>query len=138
MIALYFLDAVQKASGGSGLSPLFLVFLLLPGILVAWLSNRSHPPLNAEKEAVFAGLTTALFASLLLIAALITAAANIDWATYQTQVGAEIANAVRSAVIPAATIAGIVAVILVYTVCVSLSWLGSLIYNFFLTPKQSD
>jgi hypothetical protein len=129
VVALYFADAALKASGGTGLSPLTLLVFLLPGVLASWLSNRSDKAWDAEKEGALAGLTTAHFASLLLIAALITAAANIDWAAYEGQVGPEIANGVRAAVVPAAIIAGLVAMILVYAVCVLLGWLGALLYR---------
>ncbi len=129
MVALYFADTALKASGGTGLSLLTLLVFLLPGVFAAWLSNRPGTQWDAEKEGALAGMMTAHFASLLLLAILIIGVANIDWASYEAQVGAEIANGVRAAVVPAAIIAGLAAVGLVYAVCVLLSWLGALLYT---------
>ena len=129
VVAFYFADAALKASGGTGLSPFTLSLLLLPGILAGWLSGRSDRVWDAEKEGALAGLATAHFASALLLVALVAGVVTIDWTAYEAQVGAEIANGVRAAAVPAAVLAGLAAVALVYAVCVTLGWLGALLYT---------
>lgn len=127
MAALYVADAAQIAAGSS-LTPFAFLILLLPGFLAAWMSSRSGFAWDPEKEAVVTGVAVATFASALLVVVLILGVTGIDWAAYEQQVGAQIASGVRDAAIPAALIAGLISVGVVFAVCVSLSWLGSVLY----------
>lgn len=129
VVILYFADSILRASGGSGLSPIGLLVLLLPGIVAAWLAGRSESMGNAEKEAALAGLNTGHFASILLVAALITSVANIDWTAYEGQAGAQVASGVREALVPATIVAALASIVVVYAVCVLLGWLGALLYK---------
>ena len=133
--ALYFADGALRASGGGGLPLPGLALLLGPGALAAWLARRRGTPGEAEKEGVLAGLVTAQFASALLVVALVVEALNIDWVTYESQVGAEIAGSVRDAIVPAVAVAGLASLAVVYAGCVVAGWLGALIYNRLAGPK---
>ena len=129
VVVLYFANGGLRASGGGGLPLVGLVVLLGPGVLAAWLARRRRMPAEAEREGALAGLVMAHFASALLMPALVAGALNIDWAAYEAQVGAQVAGAVRAAVLPAVAVAAPASLVVVYAGCVALSWLGAILYN---------
>jgi hypothetical protein len=84
---------------------------------------------EVEKEGAFAGLVTATFASALLIVALVAGVSTIDWTDYAAQVGTQIADEVRAAVVPATVVAALASMAVVYVFCLLAGWLGALLYD---------
>ena len=82
-----------------------------------------------EKEGALAGLATAHFAVALVIVSLVEGVLAIDWTQYAAQVGEQIAEGVKAAIVPAMAIAGIATVVIVYGGCVVASWLGAAAYE---------
>ena len=127
VLGLYIADGALRASGGGGLPVAALVVLLGPGAVAAWVARRRGRPGDAEKEGALAGVLTAHFAGALLMVALAVGVLNIDWAGYEAQVGPQIAGGVKETVVPAAVVAGVVSLMIVYAGCVAAGWLGALL-----------
>jgi hypothetical protein len=129
IIVLYFADAAVKAGGSGGLGAYWLLLFVLPGVLAGAIAHRRGLPHEVEKEGALAGLATAHFAAALVIASLIEGVLAIDWAQYAAQVGEQIAEGVKAAIVPATAITGIATVVIVYGGCVVASWLGAAAYE---------
>jgi hypothetical protein len=128
-MVLYFTDAALKASGSGGVGGYWLLLFVLPGVLAGATAHRRELPHEVEKEGALAGLATAHFATALVIVSLIEGVLAIDWTQYAAQVGEQIAEGVKAAIVPATAIAGIATVVIVYGGCVVASWLGAAGYE---------
>jgi len=128
-IALYFVDAALRASGSGGLGAYWLLLFVLPGALAGAIAHRRGLPDDVENEGALAGLTTAHFVAALVVASLIEGVLTIDWTQYAAQVGEQIAEGVKAAIVPATAIAGIATLVIIYVGCVMASWLGAAAYE---------
>ena len=130
--ALYMAHAMLLKLTGEGLALPWLLLLVLPGVLAAYLSVRSRGKYSAEREGALAGLLSAHFAAILQVVVLVIAVLNIDWPTYISQVDREIApgvgNGVREMAAPATAVASLVLIAITYTGCIVASWLGAVVY----------
>jgi hypothetical protein len=126
--SLYLTHALLARSHGAGLSGAWLALLLLPGALAAHLSWRQGESEGAAKEGGMAGLLMGHFAAALLVTVLLIGAATTDWTAYATQVGPQIAESVREAVIPATLVVGAITALVAYCGCALAGWLGALAY----------
>jgi hypothetical protein len=128
-MVLYFTDAALKASGSGGVGGYWLLLFVLPGVLAGAIAHRRGLAADVEKEGALAGLMTAHFAGALVVVSLVEGVLAIDWTQYAAQVGEQIAGGVKAAIVPAAAIAGIATLVLVYGGCVVASWLGAAAYG---------
>ena len=128
-IVLYFADAALRAGGSGGVGSYWLLLFVLPGMLAGAIAHRRGLPDEVEKEGALAGLMTAHFAAALVVVSLIEGVFAIDWAQYAAQVGEQIAEGVKAAIVPATAIAGIATVAIIYVGCVVASWLGAAAYE---------
>jgi hypothetical protein len=128
-IVLSFADAALKASGSGRMGAYWLLLFVLPGVLAGAVARRRGLPHEVEKEGALAGLVTAHFVAALVIASLIEGVLAIDWSQYAAQVGEQIAEGVKAAIVPATAIAGIATLVIIYVGCVVASWLGAAAYE---------
>jgi hypothetical protein len=126
--SLYVAHALMSRSGESGLSAAWLVLLLLPGALAAHLSWGQGKRKEAAREGGMAGLLMGHFTAALLVSVLLVGVASTDWTAYAGQVGPQIAEGVREAAIPAATVVGAITALVAYAGCSLAGWLGALTY----------
>ncbi|HET9493874.1 MAG TPA: hypothetical protein VFR15_06560 [Chloroflexia bacterium] len=126
---LYVAHALLVASGGSGLSAVWLALLALPGVVAAHLSRRQGTPEQAGAEGVRGGLLAGHFAVTLQLSVLAIAVARVDWQRYAAQVGESIAYGVRDSALPAAAVTAALLVPLTYVGCAGAAWLGAAVYS---------
>lgn len=126
-------NGLSQHAQGTGLSPYWLLLLLLPGAASAQLSRRhiqgqGNGSAALPLQGLRAGVVTAHFVAPLLVSLLIIAVATIDWTTYTMEVGNEVAPGVSSAVVPATSVFALVAVVLAYSGCALAGLLGGSLY----------
>lgn len=126
--ALFIANGLLSADGGRGLSPVWLVTLLLPGAVAAHLALRSDARYSWAKEAALTGGITGSVVAVVWAVWLIIAVAGTDWTSYAQQAGPEIANAVREAAVPATALAVLISAVVAYIGCVLTSLIGAAVY----------
>jgi hypothetical protein len=125
---LYVAHALLLRSGGSGLGAAWLLALLLPGAVAAYLCERRGTR-HASREGALAGIVTAHFASALQVAVLALGVLTTDWARYAQQVGPQVAAGARDAALAATLVAAAVTIAATYVACALAGWLGSVAYQ---------
>jgi TRAP-type C4-dicarboxylate transport system permease large subunit len=128
VVALFVAGGLLVMDGGKGLSPVWLVTLLLPGALAAHLSLRGGSRYSWAKEAVLTGAITASVVAVVWTVWLIIAVATTDWTLYAQQAGQQIASAVREVAAPATVLLALVGAVIAYMGCVLASLIGAAIY----------
>jgi hypothetical protein len=124
--ALYVAHAMLLKATGHGLGAPWLLLLVLPGALAAYISRRQGEKYNPEREGAQAGLLTAHFAAILQVVVLVIGVLSVDWPAYDAQVGSEIGDSVHAMAVPATAVAVVVLIAVTYTGCILASWLGAI------------
>ena len=127
--ALYVAHALLLKWRGQGLGAVWLLLLLLPGAVAAYICLRRGIQYKAAQEGVWAGVITAHAAAAIQVIWLVWAVATTDWEAYARAVGPEIAYAVRDMAAPATALAIALGAALTYAGCAGASWLGALMYT---------
>lgn len=132
-VAAMLLANAWLSSLGSGLGAGWLLLLLAPGALTAHLERNeagdSFDPDMEGTSGLKAGIVTAHLVAPIMLIYLVVAVATVDWEQYATQVGPEIAYAVRDTAIPALAPLSLLALAVVYLGCGVAGLLGDLLYS---------